>query len=109
AWRPRRLVADLRRPGDARLVARSAHRLHHFLAALGARRAARGAELDVTDRLQALRHRFGRERIRIRAALAGDELHEKHDADHRYGERRDDDDDELLRRLDERDRKSTRL
>src|SRR5439155_765689 len=53
ARRPCRLVAELRRVGDAGLVAGGAHALHHFLAAAPTGRATTAArgELDAPDRL----------------------------------------------------------
>src|SRR5712692_2882061 len=100
--RPGLVVTDLGRVRDAGLVAGCAHRFNDLLAAASARGAARGAELDPRDGLDARRHRFRRHRAGVGARAAHDQLHQHDDADDRHHERKQDHHDQLLRGLDER-------
>src|SRR5258706_2960482 len=114
ARRPCRLVAELRRAGDARGVARGADLVVYGLAvgrtgllSRGAgfrlrRRRVAGADLDAADRRDARRDRLGRVLAGIDVHPRGDELHEQDDRDNRDYEREKNHDHELLWRLDER-------
>ena len=97
---PCRLVADLGRARDPRLVTGLAQRLKDLLAGKIAFRAARIRHRDLAERLDArqeLAFGFGASR----RLHAGDKLRKRDDQSDRYREGEHDDDDQLLVRLDE--------
>src|SRR5205807_1006362 len=99
--RPRRLVAELRRAGDAGLVAVGADRFVDLLPGAAAGGGAGGTELDPAHGLQAFRDRLVGHRVRIGGGTAHHELHQQDNADDRHHERKQDHHDQLLGRLDE--------
>src|SRR5437773_1842063 len=99
--RPGRLVAELRRAGDAGLVAVGADRFVDLLPGAAAGGGAGGTELDPADGLQAFRDRLVGHRIRIGGGTAHHQLHQQDNADDRHHERKHDHHDQLPRRLDE--------
>src|SRR5256884_7513667 len=101
ARRPGRLVAELRRAGDAGLVAVGADRFVDLLPGAAAGGGAGGTELDPAHGLQAFRDRLVGHRIRIGGGTAHHQLHQQDNGDDRHHERKQDHHDQLLGRLDE--------
>src|SRR5436190_19799156 len=99
--RPGRLVAELRRAGDAGLVAVGADRFVDLLPGAAAGGGAGGTELDPADGLQAFRDRLVGHRVRIGGGTAHHQLHQQDNGDDRHHERKHDHHDQLARRFDE--------